>query len=345
MGTVRLTKLHATGNDFLVFADLDAAAPDPAAGEVVPAGAPGRAVLEAAAALCDRHRGVGADGLIVLARPSSGPSGPAGGDRPDVVMLLRNADGSPAEMSGNGIRAAAWVAHRLGLGDGRRLRVGTGAGLRQVDLHLDARGDVSAAEVDMGPVTFTPEAIPVAAPSACDLTVTADGARWTGDAAGLGNPHLVVLLPEPDALARVPLPALAAAVAGDPRFPAGVNLEVVAVPDSAGRSSGAASPGTADPGADTLVMRVWERGVGETLSCGTGACAAAAVAHRRGLVGARVRVQVPGGALEVTLGAGARLAGPVEPIALVEVDLDRLGGGPGPGAEPQRAGGRSGGGR
>lgn len=345
MGTVRLTKLHATGNDFLVFADLDGAAPDPAAGEAAPAGGSGRTVLEAAAALCDRHRGVGADGLIVLTRPPSGPPGPVGADHPDVVMLLRNADGSPAEMSGNGIRAAAWVAHRLGLGDGRVLRVATGAGLREVDLHLDARGDVAAAEVDMGPVTFTPEAIPVAAPSACDLTVTADGTRWIGDAAGLGNPHLVVLLSASDVLAGVPLHALAAAVAGDPRFPAGVNLEVVAVPDSSGRASGGASPGAAGHGADTLVMRVWERGVGETLSCGTGACAAAAVAHRRGLVGAQVRVEVPGGSLQVTLGATARLAGPVEPIARVEVDLDRLGGVPEPDAAPRRAGGRSGGGR
>ncbi len=264
-------KLHATGNDFLVFADVDDA----------------ERLLDRASELCDRHRGIGADGLVVLS---------AGGAGHDVRMRLRNADGSPAEMSGNGIRCAAWVAHRLGFGDGSRLRVATDAGIRTVDLVV-RDGAVVEAEVDMGRVTFDPGEIPVAADTADALVL--DPAVPPADAAGLGNPHLVMLVDDPAGLESVPLARLVAGIAGDPRFPAGANLEVVA------------------PAAGGLTMRVWERGVGETLSCGTGACAAAAVAHRRGLVGARVVVTVPGGTLTVTLGEGlaARLAGPVTPVA------------------------------
>lgn len=269
-------KLHATGNDFLVF-------------PVRAAGPGAERLLDQAARLCDRHRGIGADGLIVLT---------AGGDGHDVRMRLRNADGSPAEMSGNGIRCAAWVAHRLGFGDGRRLRIATDVGVRTVEVVV-RDGGVVEAEVDMGRVTFVPAEIPVAADTADALLL--DPAVPPVDAAGLGNPHLVMLVDDPAGLESVPLARLAAGVAADPRFPAGANLEVAA------------------PEAGGLTMRVWERGVGETLSCGTGACAAAAVAHRHGHVGARVAVTVPGGTLTVTLGEGlsARLAGPVSPVAEV----------------------------
>jgi diaminopimelate epimerase len=253
MSTVRLAKLHATGNDFLVHV-----------GELSAAGA---------RSLCDRHTGVGADGLLLLLPPGHGG---------DCTMLLFNADGGRAEMSGNGMRCLAWVAVREGVGDGKRLVVDTDAGRRVVDVECDANGDVVAATVDMGVVTL-------GAP------------QPEGDTASIGNPHLVVFV---DDVASAPVTTAGPRLEHDARFPDRTNVEFVKV-----------------TGSDELTMRVWERGVGETLSCGTGACAAAAVARRRGLVGERVVVNVRGGRLAVELGETVRLGGPVVHVFDVDVDL------------------------
>ena len=281
--TLRMSKLHGTGNDFLVTVTGDGPT----------------ATAELARELCDRHRGIGADGLISLR---------AGVDGADCTMELRNADGGIAEMSGNGIRCLAWVAVREGFARDDRLVVDTGGGRRVVDLVVDpADGMLRSATVDMGPVTFEPAEIPLDAPSAFDLVATFHGVEYRGDAAGVGNPHWVLFVDDVDA-ARVVQhgPRLGT----DERFPNGTNVEFVAV-----------------DGADRLRMRVWERGVGETLSCGTGACAAAAVAHRRGLVGERVMVAVLGGELVVGLGDTVTLGGPVVHAFDVEVD-GSLGTGP-----------------
>jgi diaminopimelate epimerase len=223
-----------------------------------------------------------------------------GPDVSDCRMLLYNADGSRAEMSGNGMRCLVWVAMGAGLGDGKRLVVDTDGGRRTVDVEVGPGGDVVAATVDMGPVTFDPPSIPLDAPSAFDLEATFHGVTYEGDAAGMGNPHFVLFVDDP-AVARVTShgPRLEC----DERFPKHANIEFVTV--------------TAP---DELTMRVWERGVGETLSCGTGACAAAAVAHRRGLVGQTVTVKVPGGDLSVELGDTVRLGGPV--VHLFDVELE-----------------------
>jgi len=265
---LRLAKLHATGNDFLVQVLLDAGEP-----ELDPV---------VVSALCDRHRGIGADGLITI-----GP----GRDGADCSMALVNADGGRAEMSGNGIRCLAWVAARAGLARGNELLVATAAGRRQVGIERDSWGEVVAAEVDMGEITFDPANIPVNALSPFDLDAVVDGTTYRGDAAGIGNPHFVVLVDDPVA---VPVAAHGSRIEHDARFPRRTNVEFIAV-----------------TGADRLTMRVWERGVGETQSCGTGACASAAVAHRRGLVSEQVRVDVLGGSLSVALGETVRLGGPV----------------------------------
>jgi diaminopimelate epimerase len=283
MRTIRLSKLHATGNDFLVASWLHDHAGVPAI------------LAPQAVALCDRHRGVGADGLIVVL---------PGADGADAEMLLYNADGGVAEMSGNGMRALAWAAAREGLGRNGALVVDTGGGRRQVELTRDpATGEVVAATVDMGPVTFDPQQIPVTAESPFGRTAAYHGTHYVGDAAGMGNPHLVLFVDDP-ATARVTQhgPHLE----HDDRFPRRTNVEFVRL-----------TPGATDE----IDMRVWERGVGETLSCGTGACAVAAVAHRRELVGERAVVHVPGGDLVVDLGDTIRLGGPVTHVFDVEVEL------------------------
>jgi diaminopimelate epimerase len=131
--------------------------------------------------------------------------------------------------------------------------------------------------------------------------VTLGAPQPEGDTASIGNPHLVVFV---DDVASAPVTTAGPRLEHDARFPDRTNVEFVKV-----------------TGSDELTMRVWERGVGETLSCGTGACAAAAVARRRGLVGERVVVNVRGGRLAVELGETVRLGGPVVHVFDVDVDL------------------------
>ena len=280
--TLHLTKLTATGNDFLAVAALDGLDPIDAT---------------LARALCDRRRGIGADGIMTLAPARSGSAA-------DCRMVLRNADGGLAQMSGNGIRCLAAVAVRHGLGTHDRLAVDTDAGERVLALTRDGDGRLVSAQVDMGAATFEPSAIPLAAPSPFDLELRIEDLDLRGDAVGMGNPHLVVPVADVDAVA---LDRIGPALEHDSRFPDRTNVAIVA-----------------PAGASTLRMRVWERGVGETLSCGTGACATAAAAHRRGLVGDVVRVLVPGGELTVAIGATILLGGPVVAVAEVVVQRDDL---------------------
>jgi diaminopimelate epimerase len=272
MSSVRLSKLEATGNDFLVWSGLDARTGT-------------EELLSARAArMCDRRRGIGADGLILLL--------PASEQDSDCRMILVNADGEVAEMSGNGIRCLAWVAHRAGCGTDERLVVDTGAGRRVVELRLDIAGDVASATVDMGPVTIDD----------LERTIQVDGGRYVGAVADIGNPHYVLFVDEP---ATAAVATHGPILEHDPSFPNRTNVEFATV----------SAP-------DVITMRVWERGVGETLSCGTGASATAAVAHRGHRVGPSVTVRVPGGDLVVEVGDTVRLGGPVRHVFDADVELD-----------------------
>ncbi len=264
-----LSKHHGLGNDFLV-ALVDTLPLDAA---------------RLASELCDRRRGVGADGLIF------------GIDRPDgsVAMRLLNADGSPAEISGNGLRCLAQaVARRAGLPH-LELDVDTPAGVRHCSVHATADPRTVVVTVDMGVVCPGPD------PLVDDLEALVDGLvpfrRWdTGD---VGNPHLVFEVDEPE---LVELEAVGPVL--DEAFPEGINVHLVTV-----------------VGRDELLLRVWERGVGPTEACGSGATAAAWVAHRWGLVGERVVVRMPGGDALVELDESARLTGPATHVADVVVPI------------------------
>jgi diaminopimelate epimerase len=263
---MKLTKHHGAGNDFVVLLDQrdELRLTD---GEII--------------ALCDRRRGIGADGVIRV--------GPAL-DGAELSMDLHNADGSPAEMSGNGIRCLAQAAVDAGLVGPPSFTVATTSGVRRVEYRRTEGPGHGWASVDMGAPRLGEEPHVV---------------RWEGKArvVDVGNPHLVLLTDDPSVVDVTALGPLAAAtVAG------GVNVEFVAV----------------GLGADQLTLRVWERGVGETLACGTGSVAVAAAARDWGLVGSTVRVHNPGGTLEVVLGRhegeSARLAGPVRKVADLVVD-------------------------
>jgi diaminopimelate epimerase len=252
---MRLTKHHGLGNDFLVLLDPGGTHPLDAA---------------IARALCERRTGIGADGLI-----RATPAAP--GDGAPTRMELRNADGSPAEMSGNGIRC---LVQALVMDDpalGGEVPVVTGAGVRTVTVHEWTDATTLSLSVAMG----VPD-------------IDGPAPEWTGgDVArallvDLGNPHLVLDLwaAGPAAAADLDLVELGEAVNG--KVPGGANVHLL----TAGRTAGA------------VAARTYERGVGPTRACGTGACAAALAARAWGLTGDRVRVEQAGGTAEVTLGAG-----------------------------------------
>ncbi len=281
--TFRLTKHHGLGNDFLVHLSDDLG--------------PRQDWIERAVRWCDRRRGVGADGLLL---------GLHGGPDADLVMTLVNADGSLAEMSGNGIRCLAQAeARRRGLTTGE-LTVVTDGGLRHVSFRPHASGDpaISVASVDMGPAGPGPTAdreiavqaseLPAAAAAALGLDATRTG---TYD---LGNPHLVLLVDDPEVIDLV-----AAGSTHEAAYEAGMNVHFVAPTDG-------------EP--DALTMRVWERGAGVTEACGTGATAVARAAHDWGLTGSRVTVHMPGGDVVVDVADRMTLHGPAAYVATIEVD-------------------------
>lgn len=287
-------KGHGTGNDFVLVAD--------------PAGERTLGAAEAAA-LCNRHLGIGADGLIRAIRSRALPEGReilAEEPEAEWFMDYRNADGSLSEMCGNGVRV--FVAFLLDQGlvelaPGEVLPVGTRAGVKRVE-----RREGGFA-VDMGPWEFI---FPAQAQSdASDSIVTAVGLDVARPALSLsmGNPHTVVALAEPAELLGL---GLHTAPTVEPNPPHGTNVEFV-VP---------AEPLVAE-GAGTITMRVHERGVGETQSCGTGACAAAAaIRYWAGSAApSRWHVNVPGGRVEVAFLPGAdgrehvELSGPAVIVA------------------------------
>jgi len=288
-GALRLTKHHGAGNDFLVLLDPEQRRPLSAA-EV--------------RALCDRHRGVGADGVLRAGRVGTTM----------LTMDLRNADGTVAEMSGNGIRCLVQAAVDAGLVAAGDVTVQTLGGVRTVQYRPGPDPGWGYGRVDMGPAVLGEQLAPDDPP----------GVRW-GRRVDMGNPHVVLFGPPVgDDVVRGVGARLEASLAS------GANVEFV-------------WPG---PGPDELVLRVWERGVGETLACGTGTCAAAAAAHDHGDVGPRVAVHNPGGRLDVELGPGGIvLAGPTQKVGDVTVDAAVLaalvtgldGDPPAPGPRPAEA--------
>jgi diaminopimelate epimerase len=259
---LRFTKHHGAGNDFLVLVDPDGTSP------LSP---------DLVRALCDRHFGVGADGVIRVL---------AGGDRADLVMVLQNADGSEAEMSGNGMRCLAQAAVQSALVAPPTFTVVTGGGVRTVAYAQGGDPDTAWATVGMGRAELGEN----------QPQKFGDRKVRTVD---MGNPHLVMYGPDLDDVDVAGIGAHLQTV-----YEGGVNVEFITTGD--------------EP--DHLVLRVFERGVGETQACGTGSAAAAAAAYSWGLVGRNVAVHNPGGTLEVNLDdQEILLAGPVHRVASLVV--------------------------
>ncbi|SFM76914.1 diaminopimelate epimerase [Pseudonocardia ammonioxydans] len=280
-GGIEFTKGHGTQNDFVVLPDPDAAL------QLTP---------ERVAALCDRHRGLGADGVLRVvrwAKLAGDESVPEPVEGVEWFMDYRNADGSVAEMCGNGVRVFARYLHDRGWAPGGGA-IGTRAGVRTATISGDT------VSVDMGPVAIGAASV-----------ATSGDARFDGVALDVGNPHLAcVIAADPDALDLTRAPSYDRRV-----FPHGVNVEFVTP-----------LQGPADGG--TVRMRVHERGVGETRACGTGTVAAVVAALRSaGHDAGDVHVATPGGRLRVTVEAGdggstgpTVLHGPAVLLATGELD-------------------------
>lgn len=281
----QLTKHHGLGNDFLVHLTHDAVV----FGDRT-------TWIERARRWCDRRRGVGADGLII---------GLHGRSDTDLVMTLVNADGSVAEMSGNGIRCLVQAEARRRGTDTGRFAVETDGGPRKVSFRPGPGGhphDMEAS-VEMGPARPGPEPdrqIDSVLEDADEPLTTALAAhplrRATFD---LGNPHLVLLVEDPHDVDLV-----AVGSSHEATFDQGMNVHLVAP-----------TPGEVD----AMTMRVWERGAGVTEACGTGAAAVARAAHDWGLAGDTVTVHMPGGDVTVDVGDPMVLHGPATFIASIEV--------------------------
>lgn len=249
--------MHGIGNDFVVVDAREKSADWPSL----------------AVDMCDRHFGIGADGLILIL-PSA---------RADTRMQMFNPDGSEAEMCGNGIRCFAKYVLDNDIFTGETITVETGAG--DLDILAHRQGEsVDTVTVDMGAPRLVPGEIPVDASRVSsdrvfDYPLIVDGQTIKITAVSMGNPHAVTFV---DDVASYPLDVVGPKVEHDPFFPKRVNFEIAQIVDRS-----------------RLKLRVWERGAGLTLACGTGACATVVAARLHDLVDEEVTVELPGGPLRI----------------------------------------------
>jgi diaminopimelate epimerase len=256
--SLSFTKMHGLGNDYVFISLFDQAVDDAPA---------------LARAISDRHCGVGSDGLILVAPPTA----PAA----HVRMIMYNADGSRAQMCGNGIRCLAKLAYERGLACANPLRVETDAGVLALDLTLDAHEHVTQVRVDMGEPILDPRRIPVAveARRVVAYPFVLGSTKLPLTCVSVGNPHAVFFVPD---VACVPLTQWGPQVERHPLFPARINVHFVQV----------ITP-------ELVHMVTWERGAGATQACGTGASAVCVAGVLNGLTRRAITAELPGGALKL----------------------------------------------
>ncbi len=276
---MRFWKYQGMGNDFVLLEDMDLKAPFDA---------------DFAQRACDRHFGIGADGLLYL-RPS---------DVADATMMILNSDGSEAEMCGNGIRCVAKHLYERGIVPRGKMEIETLGGIKRIDCDV-VDGKVTAVTVDMGPPEMDCDKVPMRCQGERHAQhINVKGRRLAGVPVSMGNPHFVIFenVPAEDRLVMGP------AIEGHEAFPNRVNVEFVRIRD--GR----------------LEVEVYERGVGWTKACGTGACAVGAAACVTGRMsfGTPMTVSLPGGDLHICVDVDrsrVMMAGSAELVFIGEYDL------------------------
>jgi diaminopimelate epimerase len=280
---VKFSKWHGLGNDFILVEDRPDRWPD---GQLA----------ELANCVCDRHFGIGGDGLIFIFNDDQGI----------LTMRIFNADGSEAEMCGNGLRCVAKYAYLNGLVGRPVFPVNTGAGVLVPEVIMD--GDrVVAVRVDMGEPVLERDRIPVlGAPGTrmIEEEILAGDERVIATAVSMGNPHCLLFVPD---VSGAPVGSLGPILERHELFPNHTNVEFIEI------GSG-----------EDIAVRVWERGVGETLACGTGACAAAVGSALTNRTGRRMRVNLPGGQLLIEWSDNNHvfMTGPAEEVFRGELGED-----------------------
>lgn len=261
---MKFTKMQGCGNDYIYVNGFEE---------------PVEHASEMAKRLSDRHFGIGADGLILI-----GPS-----QRADFSMSMYNADGSEGAMCGNGIRCLGKYVYEKGLTDQTRITVETGAGIRTLHLNV-RRGAVDTVRVDMGSPRLCAREVPAVSVPGIEIDpqkpvmnrwIKALGQEYQVTCVSMGNPHAVVFLKDEEE-ACLDLEKAGPALECHPMFPDRANVEFIRCLDDA-----------------HIRMRVWERGSGETLACGTGACAAVVAGALTGRTKEAVLVELAGGQLEI----------------------------------------------
>lgn len=284
---MKFTKMHGCGNDYVYVDCIKEVIPDIAA---------------TAVRVSDRHFGIGSDGLILI----------KSSEVADFEMDMYNADGSRGKMCGNGIRCVAKYVYDHGLTNKTEITVDTQAGIKTLQLTV-CDGKVSKVRVDMGEPVLIPQEIPVKA-SVLGLAddrreaivaqpFTVANSSYDITCVSMGNPHCITFIDED--VRSFPLEAIGSLFEKHELFPEGVNTEFVNIIDK-----------------EHLRMRVWERGSGETLACGTGACAVAVASYLNGFTGRKVDVELMGGHLEIVYDAATNhvfMTGPATEVFSGEI--------------------------
>lgn len=252
---MKFTKMHGCGNDYVYVNLFEEKIEDPA---------------KVSIQVSDRHFGIGSDGLITI-----GPSEIA-----DFRMRIYNADGSEAEMCGNGIRCVAKYVYDHKMTDKKEISVETGAGIKTLQLTVE-NGKVSLVRVDMGEPILAPDQIPVVAEGdrVVDEPILVDGKEWRMTCVSVGNPHAVLFV---DDVAHFDLEKYGPLFENHARFPQRINTEFVQIVSR-----------------NEAIMRVWERGSAETWACGTGTCATVMACILNGRTDNSVLVHLRGGDLRI----------------------------------------------
>lgn len=283
---MKFVKMHGCGNDYVYVNGFTEKIDDPS---------------EVAKIVSDRHFGIGSDGLIMI-----NPSEVA-----DFEMAMYNADGSRGEMCGNGIRCVAKYVYDFGLTDQTSISVETLAGIKYLDLTVENK-KVEKVRVNMGAPILTPAEIPVdpelflqAKDAVISQPLTVDGKEYRVTCVSMGNPHDVIFMDED--VRTLDLAQIGPGFENHKAFPKRTNTEFVNVIDET-----------------HLRMRVWERGSGETLACGTGTCATVVAAVLNGLTKDAVDVELLGGSLHIEWDREANLVymtGPATVVYNGEIDI------------------------
>lgn len=252
---MRFAKYHALGNDYLV---------------IEPAGAAGELTSDQVRRICDRHYGVGADGILL---------GPYRDTESDFRLRLFNPDGGEFEKSGNGLRIFSRYLRDRDLVGTQPFTISTPGGVVTSQVHKGGR----SVTVEMGTISFDSRLIPVTGPAreVLDEPIELEGRTLRFCAATIGNPHCVILC---DRVSAQEAKKLGPLIETDARFPNRTNVQFMTVLDR-----------------DKIQIEIWERGAGYTLASGSSSCAAAAVAHRLGWCDSQIEVQMPGGVIAISI--------------------------------------------